>query len=181
MTYTALTAAAVVTGVGMCIDQELDATPESGGGSTRNPTMRTCLLVPGNIAWDGCDCGQLALTIQRIYPSQKFPGDQSEEPVTGGCAIGPRAVQALASITRCVPSLTTGLAGQAIIPTCADLLPAGLTMAGDAYALDRAVNCCLANYKRDRVIWDYRVGAVSFVGPEGACAGVELTFKFQLM
>lgn len=181
MTLGALTAATVVTGVGMCIDAQLDATPESGGGLGRNPTMRRCLLVPGNIAWDGCDCGQLALTIQRIYPSQRFPGDQSEEPATGGCVVGPRAVQALASLTRCVPALKVSLGGQGVIPSCADLLPAGIVMAADAYAMDLAVRCCLAQFKTDRVIWDYRVGGVNFVGPEGACAGVELTFKFQLM
>jgi hypothetical protein len=181
VTFNAMTAAVVVTGVGMCIDIQLDATPESGGGSTRNPTMRRCLLVPGNIAWDGCDCGQLALTIQRNYPSIKFPTDTSDDPVGGVCHLGPRTVQVLASITRCVPALQVSIANQAIIPTCDSLYAAALIQQGDAYAMDLAVRCCLDTFKKNRVIWDYRVGGVNFVGPEGACAGVELTFKFQLM
>lgn len=181
MTFTVLTAAAIVTGVGICVDQELDATAESGGGSMRNPNMRRCLLVPGNIAWDGCDCGQLALTIQSIYPTSKFPGDASNESVTGGCAVGPRAVRALVSVTRCVPSLQVGAGGQGIVPTCAELLPAAVIQAADAYAVDLAVRCCLATFKTNRVIWDYRVGGINFVGPDGACAGVEQTFIFQLM
>lgn len=177
MTITVWTAAAVVTGVGMCIDAQLDATPESGGGSTRVPTMRTCLLVPGNIAWDGCDCGQLALTIQRIYPSNRFPGDASEESIAGGCAIGQKAVQALASITRCV----AGLDKVGNPPTCAQELADALVIQADAYAMDLAVRCCLAAYKTNHVIFDYRVGGINFVGPEGNCAGSELTFKFQLI
>ena len=178
MTYTVWTAAAVVTGVGACIDAGLDATPESGGGSIRNPNMRTCLLVPGNISWDGCECGQLALTIQRIYPSQTFPADASELPTLGGCLNTPKAVQALASITRCVSGITAGVPPH--LPTCAALQADGLTLAADAYAMDLAVRCCLDTFKDNRIIWNYRVGGINFVGPEGGCAGSELTFKFLL-
>ena len=174
---TVWTAAAIVTGVGACIDAELDATLESGGGSTRVPTMRTCLLVPGNIAWDGCECGQLALSIQRIYPSLRFPADASEDPATGGCEVGFKAVQAIASITRCVSGITAGTPPR--LPTCAALRADALVMQADAWAMDRAVRCCLAAYKTAHTIFDYRVGGLAFVGPEGGCAGSELIFKFQ--
>lgn len=175
---TVWTAAAIVTGVGACVDVELDATPESGGGSTRTPTMRTCLLVPGNIAWDGCECGQLALTIQRIYPSLRFPADASEEPTIGGCTVQSKVIQVLASITRCVSGITAGVPPQ--LPTCAALRADALVQQADAYAMDRAVRCCLAAYKTDLTIFDYRVGNLTFVGPEGGCAGSELIFKFLL-
>jgi hypothetical protein len=141
--------------------------------------MRTCLLVPGNIAWDGCECGQLALTIQRTYPSQKFPADASEDPILGGCRDGPKAVQALASITRCVSGITDGVPPRP--PTCAALYADALVQQADAFALDRAVRCCLKAFNDNHVIWNYRVGGINFVGPDGGCAGSELIFKFLLM
>lgn len=173
MTIDILTAAVIVTGVGICIVNELDATPFSGGAPAR-----TCLLVPGNIAWDACDCdGQLALTIQRIYPTKIFPGDASSEPVLGGCLTRPLAVQVLVSLVRCIP----GLDPSGNPPTCAQLLAKAVEQQADAYAIRRAVECCLDNLKHvQRKIFDYRVGGTSFVGPEGNCGGPELTFIFMM-
>lgn len=169
-------AAAIVTGVGLCVAEELDATPESGGGLVANPKMRVCYLVPGNIAWDGCNCGQLALTIQNIFPSVVFPTPAEDDPTTSGCEVTQLAVRALVSITRCVPGPTN--TGQP--PTCASLLASALEQQGDAYAVRRAVACCLSEMKRTRRIWDWRIGSSNFVGPEGGCAGSELSFVFLL-
>jgi hypothetical protein len=172
-----LTAAVVVTGVGMCVVEELTNTPESGGVP---PKMRVCLMVPGNIAWDGCDCGQFAQTIQRDYPSTRFPADESEQVIgMGGCHARPLVYQVLASIIRCVP----GLKGTTppTSPTCAELLTASLIQQGDAYALRRGVECCLEQLKKTMVIAKYAVGGATFVGPEGNCGGVEMIYKFELI
>jgi len=178
VTVDALTAAVVVTGVGLCITNALADEPTSGG-----VPKRVCLLVPGNIAWDACDCdGQLALTIQRIYPTRTFPTDASNEQLTGGCLGRPLAVQALASLVRCVPSLRAGSTSGVVIPSCDALYDAALRQQGDAFALRRGVECCLDDMKRyQRLIFDFRVGGTSFVGPEGGCGGVELPFTFQLL
>jgi hypothetical protein len=170
---TALTAAGIVTGIGECILDELENTPESGGVTDK---MRRCLLVPGAIAWDACDCGQLALSIQRSYPSTTFPTEASEDPARGGCPPGLQAYDVLASLTRCVP----GVDARGNPPSCDALLAAALRLEGDAFALRRGVVCCLVTYKRERRIMDWRAGAVNRVGPEGNCAGVELTFKFLI-
>jgi hypothetical protein len=173
----ALTAGIIVTGVGMCIVEELENTPESGGVP---PKMRVCLLVPGAIAWDGCDCGQLAQTIQGIYPTQVFPTDASEVPIRGGCGPGGQLiVEVLVSLTRCVPGMTAGQPPRP--PTCAQLRAAALEQQADAYAVRKAVNCCLADLQRDRRIVKYAVGRTNFVGPEGNCGGSELIYKFELM
>lgn len=172
----AWTAAAIVTGVGMCIVTELEETPQSGGVP---PKMRTCLLVPGNIAWDGCECGQLAQTIQATYPTRTFPADASGDPLQGGCKTRPQAVQVLASITRCVSGMSSGMPPKP--PTCGALLADALVQQGDAFAVRNAVECCLATYKTNRAILDYRVGRTTFVGPDGGCAGSELTYTFQLL
>lgn len=179
MTLEALTAAAIVTGVGVCIRDELANTPESGGVPAK---MRLAYLVPGNIVWDDCTCGQLAQTIQMDYPSKQFPINESQMPQRGvGCQLGPLAFQVVASITRCVPGLQNSL--PVTSPTPEQLLTAALTMEGDAHALRTAVECCLNAMwlERPQRIFDYRVGQVSRVGPEGGCAGVELTYQFQLM
>lgn len=171
-----LTAAAIVTGVGECIITELQNTPESGGVP---PKMRLCLLVPGNIAWDGCDCGQLALTIQRTYPTQTFPVDASDQPVRGGCGPGGALIyEVLVSLTRCVPGLT---GTPPMPPTCAKLLASALELQADAYAVRKAVNCCLGELQRLRTILKFSVGGTNFVGPEGGCGGSELAFRFELV
>lgn len=180
MTIEALTAAAIVTGVGACIVAQLEATPESGGVP---PKMRIVYATPGNIAWDGCDCGQLAQTIQMDYISTQFPVNTSQQPRQGvGCNLGPLAFQVLASITRCVPGMT-GAVGSASPPTPAKLLEAALIQEGDAFALRTAVECCLTELHRARPqrIFDFRVGTLTRVGPEGNCGGVELQYWFQLM
>ena len=179
MTLEALTAAAIVTGVGICIRNELENTPESGGVPTK---MRLAYLVPGNIAWDDCTCGQLAQTIQMDYPSKRFPINESQLPERGiGCQLGPLAFQVVASIIRCVPGIQDGVPPR--MPSTAQLLAAALTMEGDAHALRTGVECCLNSMWQERPqrIFDYRVGQVSRVGPEGGCAGVELSYQFQLM
>lgn len=171
----ALTASVIVTGIGMCVINELENTPESGGVP---PNMRICLLVPGNIAWDGCDCGQFAQTIQADYPTLVFPADASEQVSgVGGCNARPLVYQVLASITRCIPGMSTG--GKP--PTCAALNVAALAMEGDAFALRRGVECCLSALQDSYVIAKFVVGRVNRVGPEGNCAGVELSYKFELI
>lgn len=173
MTLGALTAAVIVTGVGQCILDELESMPESGGVPSN---MRVCLLVPGNIAWDACECGQLAQSIQLDYHSVRFPVDSSQEQIES-CA-QPIAYQVVASLLRCVPGMTGNPPRP---PTCAKLLDAALVLEADAFALRNAVECCLLSLRDTYVITDFRVGQVVRVGPDGNCAGAELTYWFQLM
>jgi hypothetical protein len=172
-----LTASIVVTGVGMCVVEALETTPESGGIT---PKMRVCLLVPGNIAWDACDCGQFAQAFQRDYPTLSFPADASEQILGagGGCNSRPIAYQVIASIVRCVPGMT-GTPPQP--PTCAKLLDAAYIQAADAYVLRTSIECCLEAMQTEQLIEKFVVGNVTYVGPEGNCAGVELIYRFELM
>jgi hypothetical protein len=173
----AWTAAAIVTGIGVCIINELNATPESGGVPAN---MRIVPMTPGNIAWDACECGQFAQSIQRDYPSSTFPTDTASLPRKGsGCKLDPIAFQVIASILRCVPGMTNTSTPRP--PTPASLLTAALIMEGDAFALRSAVECCLDQLKKDRRLFDFRISGVTRVGPEGGCAGVEMQYWFQLM
>lgn len=168
-----LTAATVVTGVGQCVIDELIATPESGGVP---PKMRVCLLVPGNIAWDACECGQFAQSIQSDYFSNRFPVDSSQEQVRS--CVEPLAYQVVASLLRCAPGLT-GNPPQP--PSCARLLNSALILQADAFALRKAIACCLLAFQDQYVISDFRMGQATRVGPDGGCVGVELTYWFQLI
>lgn len=171
---TPLTAAAIITGVGMCILDELRNTPESGGVP---PKMRTCLLVPGAIAADSCDCGQFAQSIVRSNPTQIFPQDSSLSPIKGPCGQVARMWTVTASIMRCVPGVDqTGRP-----PSCDALRAAAFVQEGDSWAMWNAVSCCLAEKYRERIIASYFVGAVVPYGPEGNCGGVDLTYGFQIV
>jgi len=171
----AWTAAAIVTGVGMCVVEQLGNTPETGA-----LPQRIILMTPGEIAWDGCDCGQFAQSLQADYPSSIFPQDTSQQPDRGaGCNDPPLAYQVLASIARCVPGMTGGQVPQPPLPE--KLLAAALRMEGDAFALRTGVECCLSDYKRDRRITDFRVGRADKAGPEGNCAAVVMQYWFSLV
>lgn len=171
----AWTAAAIVTGVGVCVVEQLSNTPETG-----TLPERIVLMTPGEIAWDGCDCGQFSQSLQADYPSGIFPQDTSQQTLRGaGCNDPPLAYQVLASIARCVPGLTAGNPPRAPLP--AKLLEAALRMEGDAFALRTAVECCLADYKREFRITDFRVGRVDKAGPEGNCAAVVMQYWFSLV
>lgn len=164
----------VVTGVGTCIEQELINTPESGGVGAK---MRKCYAVPGNIAWDSCDCGQLAQSIQQKNPTRVFPTDASNEPLQGGCQSRSMMWIVVASLTRCIP----GMKDSGAPPTPAQLFEAARIQAGDEFAMRAGIECCLAELKRAYRIADFRVGASVFPGPEGNCGGVEITYSFQMM
>jgi hypothetical protein len=169
------TAAAIVTGVGMCVVTELSTTPETGP-----LPQRIVLMTPGEIAWDGCDCGQFAQSLQSDYPSESFPQDTSQQTLRGaGCNDPPLAYQVLASIARCVSGLKGGIRPQ--IPTVADLLQDALRAEADAFVLRTAVECCLMDYKAERRITDFRVGRTDKSGPEGNCMAVVMQYWFSLV
>lgn len=171
---TALTASVIVTGVGFCILEELDlaVTPEGHGRP-----KRVVYMTPGQIAWDACDCGQLALSVVRDYPSNRFPIDSGLEPTTGGCHNRALAYEVTVSLTWCTPGLKNQ---QPYIPTPTELLTSSLQFEADAYAMRNAIECCLSEMKRVRRITDWRFGELRRVGPDGFCAGVEGNFFFQL-
>jgi hypothetical protein len=171
---TPLTAAIIITGVGQCIIDKLEETPESGGVPTK---MRICLLVPGAIAADGCDCGQFAQSIVRSNPSDVFPQDSSLSPLKGACGQRSRMWTVTASIMRCVP----GVDDRGRPPSCAALRAAALIQEGDAWAMWTAAQCCLAAKLRAFEISSYFVGATVPYGPEGNCGGVDLTYGFQIV
>lgn len=167
--------AVVVTGAGTAALAMMAATPEAG---IIDPLkVRFCPLVPGNIAWDACDChGQLALTIQRIVPATVYPSDASNLPNLGGCQPPILFAECLIAWNRC----TFGLKNDGTAPTCGELFSSALLFQGAAYAMRRGVDEFLCEEKRQYRIRDFRIGAEIFPGPDGNCASVEMPFSFAL-
>lgn len=169
-----LTASVIITGAGQAMVDQIAATPGSGGIPTN---MRLCLLVHGAIAADSCACGQFAQSVSKINPSDVFPQDSSLAPLSGPC--GPRSLMwtVTASIMRCAP----GPDGQGRPPSCQALRTSALTLAVDEYAMRTSVYCYLAGLRKNQRIKSYFVGASLPYGPEGNCAGWDLTYGFQLV
>lgn len=167
--YTPTTFTNIVTGVGEAIYTEILAT---GGGPE---IKRKCLLVPGQIVWDDCQCGQLAQTITSVFPSNSFPAPATDQRTT---ACGPYMMVAtvIVSMTRC----TTVLAEGADPPRCVTLMDEAVKLERDRYAMYHAAACALKSLRDVYQILEFAVGTATSVGPEGGCVGVELTYSIGI-
>jgi hypothetical protein len=158
--YTPLTFFQVVTGIGECIRAELAAT-DAGAPE------RVCLSVPGAIAWDGCDCGQLALTVNRIYGSRTFPAEGADVANEQSCGMPLAVADVTVSVVRCV----AGPDDQGNPPSCEQLLADARTWHADVYAVRHAVACCLRDMVDNNQVVEWQLNATAAAGPEGLCAG----------
>lgn len=159
---------AVVTGAAQAVRDEIIA---AGCGDVN----RFCPLVPGEIAWDECDCGQLAQTITEIYPSTNFPLQAVDDRRT---ACGPQmsVVNVTLSLTRCVP----GPNDNGSPPTCDALLAASVITECDRQAARKAVACYLMELRETYQIHEFVIGSAVSVGPQGGCSGIELPYRFGI-
>lgn len=168
MAEVSLAAFIIVTGVGECVVAELADT--EGGVPDR-----ACLIVPGDIAWDACDCGQFAQTITSVGPTDQFPTPATGDIITP-CASKLLLVSVTLSLTRCAP----GLQRNNEPPTCAQQLEAARILEDDRSAVRRAVFCCLRALLRTYRIHNMSIGTASSVGPQGGCVGVEMSYQFSI-
>lgn len=136
--------------------------------------VNRALITTGQIAWDDCCDGQLAVALTRVSPTETFPieaitispyGDGTE------CAppyeIGEISVQ----IIRCAPQALNGQDA----PSPDALTNAALQTMIDANQIRRSVAAALCGLKQDITQrFDYFIRDQLFLGPEGACAGSEL-------
>lgn len=169
---TLYTFAPIVTGIGECVRAELATT-------TAGAPARACLMVPGQIAWDSCgpdDCGQLTLSITRIFYSQTFPAESVIDWSEAGCPPTLLAADVTVSILRCAPGPDD--AGNP--PTCDELLAAALVWDADARAVRKAVGCCLADLVEQDQISAYTIRSQTPAGPEGGCVGSELSLTMAV-
>jgi hypothetical protein len=136
------------------------------------PPERSC-VVPGQIAWDGCDCGQLAVSIVRTFPSANFPTQAGFAGFQFNANCVPLIVaDMLVQVVRCVPTPR----GKDTTVPCDDLAKAARAMEADAYAVRVGVQCCLNELENDPTsfVSHWVINEQARIGPEGGCAGSEL-------
>lgn len=141
-------------------------------------TVKRVVFVPGSeVAWDACDCGQLALAVRRRYSSRAFPTDGTDT-VVGNCENSIIVFDCALSIVRCVP--IPDVNGRP--PTAAALSNAAAIQEDDAYVVWNATYCYLVRLRdtTPRHIADFVINDQVSLGPQGGCSGTELHFKFGL-
>lgn len=164
MRYTSLTLTVLVTGAGQAVADAVAA-------STAGVVDRVCLLVPGEVAWDNCECGQLAQTITDVYPSVSFPTPASDQRTTP-CGPLLTVAQVRLSLVRCVRTVDSS----GVPPSCADLLADAARLEVDRYTARATLACYLRSLRDSYQIDDFAVGAATSTGPQGMCAGFDLAY-----
>lgn len=123
--------------------------------------------VPGDIAWDDCDCGGvLAVTTPRIYLSEVFP-QEAEGPIGSRCRAPYEVGEYTVSVIRCAPQPV----GQDMAPSAARLDAASAILLRDMAESMDALASALCTLEDADSISDYFVTPVASAGPEGACVG----------
>lgn len=146
-------------------------------GTSSGLPERMCITT-GDIAWDECECGQLAISLTNQYETAEFPAPWSGEQNQGVGKCGPPlyAFQYTVSILRCSPQSDTQAP-----PPCSAINAAARVTIEDAWAVRAGIMCCMcAGVRRDpttgrKKFERYWVGPQEEVGPEGMCQGSALT------
>lgn len=161
----------VVTGTGQAVADALVGTPNG-------TPQRVCLLIPGlDVAWDNCQCGQLAQVIVSEYlTNAPFDGGASAT-VGAACGLAYRVVSVATSLVRCVPMMDPN--GKP--PKCSAYLTAGINDVIDRTAVRLAVLCHLESLLAAGTVELYSLGAQTTLGEQGGCAGSVLTWSVALV
>lgn len=154
-----------VTGIAMCISNRLAST-------TGGVPSRVCIY-PGDVAWDECECGMLALTTRRIFGSQTFPIEGIPGVGISNCGLPWMVAELEITMLRCVPSIQQGKRP----PSCEQLGNATKIMYEDAFAVWQGTLCCLAEMKEQNFLAEYALAAQTFTGPQGLCAGSTMSIN----
>lgn len=142
---------------------------------------RACVTA-GEIAWDDCECGQLAVSMVNKNAIDEVNQPRSTATSPGHRRCGPPSMQMnfLVSMLRCAPNGGDNGDGTFAPPTCDQLSAAARISAEDAWAVMAGIVCCLnaAITERlpngTRLYRDFTVGTQTFVGPNGGCMGSEV-------
>lgn len=134
---------------------------------------RKC-LVPGDIAWDQCECGQLAMSENRRYGSRAFATEAPD--LDAECGEPVLTIDVTISLTRCVP----GPNDNGDPPSCDALNTAALQLLKDKNDVRRTLMCCLTNaynsHSTRPPLLGFIIGAQETTGPSGLCAGSDTNF-----
>lgn len=126
----------------------------------------------GPPVWDDAACctdGQLAVSLDRMYPFSNFPAQSN---AVNLCQT-PLAIDITVSLLRCYPTIDE----QGNAPTHVQLGAASGELIRDLYVMTVGLLCCLASKGRQQK-FVYLGSRLS--GPQGGCAGAEARFTVEL-
>jgi len=129
------------------------------------PTTAREYVVPGQLAWDECECGLLGIEWLSAPFSQAFP---NPSPATDDGCKPYLALQVQVTALRCAPS--PGAHGEAPEPTA--LSDAAQVNLDDLEAMLSGVASSVKFMIDNNMILNYQLLAPTPTGPEGGCVGV---------
>lgn len=139
------------------VHAELTTTPQRSG------------VVPGQIAWDECDCGLLAVSVGQIYLTETFPEPLSRR-VGNACDAPWEAAEIVVQVVRCAPNPDD----PTFAPATAELDASAREVLTDAYEMMRALSLKLCEMNAARDIADFILRPLTAQGPAGGCVGNEV-------
>lgn len=126
-------------------------------------------VVPGQIAWDECDCGLLAVSVAQVFLTETFP-DQLARKVSNSCDAPYEVGEFVIQVVRCAPNPDDPMNA----PTVAELDTSAQEILRDAYEILKGTSELLCEMNRDREISDFMLRPLTAQGPSGGCVGNEL-------
>jgi len=140
------------------VQLQLAATPAGVAADAR------ICLVPGQLAWDNCECGLIGVELVGTGFSRGTQEDNAE--TDNGCN-GFATATYRVTVLRCAPGPQD--AGRA--PTCEQLDSAAQVFYDDIDALLRGVSIAMRDMYDANVIMMYWFNGTTPTGPEGQCVG----------
>lgn len=134
---------------------------------------REC-VVPGQLAWDECECGLLAVEWLGNIFSNTLPTPRQE--LNDGCnsMVG---MTFRVTALRCAP----GPIAPAVAPTCEALNAAAQTQFVDSFAVTRGVAFAAKALEDSNTVLAYTFGGATPTGPQGRCVGVTIDVTFGVV
>jgi len=133
-------------------------------------------VVPGLIAWDGCDCGALYLMVNQTYDSEDFPMQKVLADLSMGCGAPYEASELVLQVMECAPTPQ----GNSNTTTVQAEDEAARLVRRDAYEVRLAVRAFLCQARNAEEITDFIMDVQIVQGPSGGCVGTELRFRVGL-
>ena len=133
-------------------------------------TARNC-VVPGQLAWDECECGLLAVEWLGNTFTNAPPTPVQE--TNDGCSamVG---MNFRVTAVRCAPQPANG----AVAPTCEALDAAAQVQFIDSLAVTRGVALASKALDDANAVLAFSFGGASTTGPQGRCVGVTMDVTF---
>lgn len=132
------------------------------------------LITTGQIAWDDCCAGQLAVSYTRTSPTESFPTEQvtlGSYSEAGECTPNYEIGEITVQIVRCAPQALNGQNAPSV-DALSDHAKQNLI---DANQIRRSVAAALCALHTDySTQLDYFIRSQLMIGAEGACDGSEL-------